>query len=296
MKNKFLERYKEIFGGDYNKILQVMPRHSIRVNTLKIGERELIKRISAENIKTEKIPFALDGYFCESRFSIGSTPEYLQGYYYIQEAASQLPVQILKPAKNEMVLDMAAAPGGKTTQIAQYMENEGVLIALDNREERLIALRNNLERCGVSNCAVYKKDAIDAGNLGIKFDKILLDAPCSGSIVTDKKWFDKKSIEGFKERSELQKKLLKAAVSVLNENGTIVYSTCSMEPEEDEMVIDWALKNLPIKTERIELDVGSSAIDEFEGKKFDSEVRKCIRIIPYKTNTQPFFIAKLTKK
>lgn len=294
--NKFLSRYKEIFGEKFSKLNEVRLKTAIRVNTLKISEKELIKRLKAENAKAEKIDFTDFGYFMDAKFSMGSTPEYLLGYYYTQEAASQLPVQILKPNKNETVLDMAAAPGGKTTQIAQYMENKGVLIALDTEEFRLRALRNNLERLGIANCIVYKKDGQNVNDLGIKFDKILLDAPCSGSFITDLKWFDKKSLEGFNERAELQKILLKSAVSALNEKGVLVYSTCSMEPEEDEMVIDWALKNLPIKLEKIDLKIGMPGITEFQGKKFDSEVRKCVRIVPYENNTQPFFIAKITKK
>ena len=154
----------------------------------------------------------------------------------------------------------------------------------------------NLERMGIANCIVYKKDGQDVSDLGIKFDKILLDAPCSGNFIVDPKWFDKKSLEGFRERTELQKKLLKAAVSVLKDGGVLVYSTCSMEPEDDEIVIDWALKNLPIKLEKIDLGIGTPAIAEFEGQKFDSEINKCIRIVPFLTNTQPFFIAKIVKK
>jgi len=193
-------------------------------------------------------------------------------------------------------LDMAAAPGGKTTQMAQYMDNKGVLIALDKEDFRLKALKNNLERLGIANCIVYKKDGQSVSDFGLKFDKILLDAPCSGNFIADKKWFDRKSIRGFKEMTELQKKLLKSAVSVLKDNGTLVYSTCSMEPEDNEIVIDWALKNLPVKLENIDLKIGTHAITEFEGQRFDSEIKKCVRIVPYLTNTQPFFIVKITKK
>lgn len=294
--NIFFQRYNQIFGTDSAKLRSVRIKKAIRVNTLKITEKELIKRLRGENAKTEKIEFTDFGYFVDAKFSLGSTPEYLQGYYYTQEAASQLPVQVLKPTKDDLVLDMAAAPGGKTTQIAQYMENKGVLIALDTEDFRLRALKNNLERMGISNCIVYKKDGQNVSNLGIQFDKILLDAPCSGNFIVDPKWFDKKSLGGFKERSELQKKLLKSAVSVLKENGVLVYSTCSMEPEDDEIVIDWALKNLPIKLEKIDLGIGIPGILEFEGQEFDPEISKCVRVVPYLSNTQPFFIAKIVKK
>ncbi len=291
--NKFLKRYKEMIGADYEKLLEVRLKKSIRINTLKISEKEAINRLTSEKIKLEKIDFLENAFFANAKFSIGSTPEYLQGHYYIQEAASQLPALVLDAKTEDAVLDMAAAPCGKTTQIAQMMNNEGTIIALDNEDFRLSALRNNLERCGIGNCIIYKLDGRDAANLGIKFDKILLDAPCSGNFIVDKKWFDKKSVDGFEERSRLQKRLLETAVSVLKKGGTLVYSTCSMEPEENEEVIDWALKNLKIKLEKIDIAMGSPALKEFRSTTFNPEVSKCVRIWPHKTATQPFFIAKI---
>jgi len=293
--NVFLKRYQEFL--DVEKLRKVVIPKSIRVNTLKIGEKEIVKRLSAENVQLEKIGFLDFGYLVKkSAFSLGSAPEFLMGYYYVQEAASQIPVRILNPNENETVLDMAASPGGKATQIAQFVNNKGTIIAVDKERHRINALKNNIERLGVKNCIVYNIDGADARNLGIEFDKILLDAPCSGSFLTDPKWFDKKNIRGFKERQELQKRLLSAGISVLKKGGTLVYSTCSLEPEENEEVIDWAIANLPVKTEKIELKIGKPALLEFEGRGFGKEVQKCVRIIPYENNTQPFFIAKIAKK
>jgi len=292
--NKFLKRYSEIIGEECKKLVNVRLKTSIRINTLRIKEYDLIKRMKAEKAKLSKIDFADFGYFAESKFSMGSTPEYLQGCYYLQEAASQLPVQVLKPDKKEAVLDMAAAPGGKTTQIAQYMENKGVIFAVDREDFRLQALRNNLERMGIANCLVYKMDARNICDLNMKFDKILLDAPCSGNFIVDKKWFDKKTVEGFNEMAGLQKELLKSAAYALRKGGTIVYSTCSMEPEEGEEVIDWALKNLGIRIEKTDLKIGDEGTTKFEGKTYSPEVKKCVRIWPHKSGTQPFFIAKIT--
>lgn len=292
--NIFLQRYQEILGDEYKKLLNVKLKTCIRVNTLKIEEKAIVERLKNKKIILNKITFTDYGYFVESKFSIGSTPEYLQGYYYTQEAASQLPVQILAPKKEDLVLDMAAAPGGKTTQIAQYMENKGALIAVDNSHPRLLALKNNIERCGVSNSIIYKKDSKFVCDLNLKFDKIMLDAPCSGNFINDIKWFDRRDLEDFAEIAKLQKQLLKAAVEVLKPKGTLVYSTCSMEPEQNEEVIDWALRNLDIKVENIEISVGSPGLTEFQGKKYSEEVKKCIRMWPHKTGTQGFFIAKLS--
>lgn len=289
--NEFIERYKRL-GQD---VQPIELRHSIRVNTLKIEEKEIVKRLTEEKVRLQKMPFLDFGYSVEAKFSLGATPEYLQGYYYMQEIAAQLPVQVLEPKSSDIVLDMAAAPGGKTTQIAQYMKNKGVIIALDNRKDRLNALKNNLERLGVSNVIVYDMDARLAPQLKIEFDKILLDAPCSGNFITDPTWFSKRTVNGFKERSALQKELLRAAVSSLKKEGTLVYSTCSMEPEENELVIDWALKNLPVKLEEIKAIGDRGLIDVF-GQKLNPEIVKCRRLWPNKTGTQGFFIAKLMKR
>ncbi|MEM4336837.1 MAG: RsmB/NOP family class I SAM-dependent RNA methyltransferase [Candidatus Woesearchaeota archaeon] len=292
--NRFLKRYSAFL--DVKKLKNLKIPKAIRINTLKIDEETLLRRFLREKVIVEKIDFLDYGYSIkESRFSLGSTPEFLLGYYYIQEAASQLPVQVLMPLSTDIVLDMAASPGGKTTQIAQYMENKGVLVAVEKEKHRLDSLISNIERIGVKNCIVYNIDASNIHTLNMQFDKILLDAPCSGNFLTDPKWFDKKSVNGFAERRELQKKLLAAGIRALKKGGILVYSTCSFEPEENEEVIDWALRSLPINIEKIELQIGAPALESFEGKKFSKELQKCIRIIPYERNTQPFFIAKLSK-
>lgn len=287
---EFLERYKQL-GQDVSLIKL---KHSIRANTLKMPEKELMKRLTDEKINLEKIPFTDLGYWADAKFSIGATPEYLQGYYYMQEAAAQLPVQILQPKPGETVLDMAAAPGGKTTQIAQYMKNKGVIIALDNRKDRLNALKNNIERLGVANVIVYDLDARHTPQLKMEFDRILLDAPCSGNFITDPKWSEKRTVAGFKERSALQKEMLRSAVSVLKKDGTLVYSTCSMEPEENELVMDWALKNLPVKLEQVDT-IGDPGLTEIFGQKLNPEISKCRRLWPNKTGTQGFFISKMRR-
>ena len=184
--NVFVKRYESL-GCPCNN--QIVLRPSLRVNTLKISEDVLLKRLRALNAKLEKIPFTKYGYYFDADFSLGATPEYLMGYYYLQEAASQLPVQLLNPMPNEKILDMAASPGSKTTQMSQWMNNTGSIIALDIDSQRLSALRNNLERCGVCNVIIYKKDARFSNDLKIEFDKILLDAPCSGNYVIEEGFF-----------------------------------------------------------------------------------------------------------
>ena len=284
--NFFLKRYKEL-GHDIDPA-KIELKQSIRVNTLKISEQEVITRLKKKKIRLNKIPFTDQGYWAEADFSLSSTPEYLQGYFYIQEAASQLPVQALDPEKDDIVLDMCAAPGSKTTHLAQHMGNRGIIIALDSNTSRLKALKNNLERCGVKNCLVYQKDAKHAADMGLKFDKVLLDAPCSGNFATDPGWFDKRNIEDIKSLAKTQKSLLRAAIQVLKPSGTLVYSTCSLEPEEDEEVIEWVLDNLSVKLAPTGLRIGEKGITE--------KTSLCTRFWPEKTHTQGFFIANMQLK
>lgn len=293
--NFFLNRYKQL-GAEFDPETLVV-RPSLRVNTLKIKEEEIVKRLKKEGVKLEKVPFLEWGYWYEAEFSMGATPEYLLGYYYLQEAASQLPIQILDPKPGETVLDMAAAPGSKTTHIAQYMQNKGVIVALDENAYRLVSVRNNLERCGATNAILYKKDARFIPDFKMEFDKVLLDAPCSGNFTTDKEWFSKKTIDGIKERARLQKELLKAAVKVLKPNGTLVYSTCTLEPEENEMNIDWLLKKYPeLKLELIDISIGDPGLTDVFGEKLSLELSKCKRLWPHKTGTEGFFMAKIQKR
>ncbi len=290
--NQLIKRYQEL--GCSCKAVEL--KDSLRINTIKIEEKEAVSRLKELKVKLTKIPYADNGYFYESKFSLASTTEYLNGYIYIQESASQLPAKVLGPKPGETVLDMAASPGSKTTQMAAMMDNKGTIIAVDNDSRRLLSLRNNLERCGVENTILYKKDARFIMDFNTEFDKILLDAPCSGNYVIEEKFFQTKNLPGIMERSRVQKELLRAAVKVLKKDGVLVYSTCSLEPEEDEMNIDWLLSKYPeMKLEETGLDVGEPGLTKAFGKKLNSELKKTRRFWPEKTGTEGFYIAKLRK-
>ncbi|MFC1696843.1 NOL1/NOP2/sun family putative RNA methylase [Nanoarchaeota archaeon] len=289
-KEIFLKRYKEL-GEDPDFNIKV--KQSIRVNALKISDEELVERL-IKKVKLEKIKWLGNGYYSISKFSLASTNEYLQGYFYIQDAVAQIPVGVLNPKPIDTVLDMAAAPGGKTTQISSLMKNHGVVVAVDRDDRRLEALQNNIERLGCGNVIVYKKDARYIEDLGYKFDKVLLDAPCSGNFLSEKNWFAKRNIEDIKSRAKLQKKMIEAGINVLKKNGILVYSTCSLEPEENEEVVDYALK-FGVELIDTGLDVGDSGLVEVFGKKLDDSVVKCRRFWPWKMGTQGFFVAKIKK-
>jgi NOL1/NOP2/sun family putative RNA methylase len=289
--NDFIERYKQL-GEEFN-LEEINLKPALRINTLKIKDAELIRRINA---KLTKIAFLKHGYYYESDYAVGAMPEYLQGYYYLQETASQLPAEVLDPEEDDLVLDMCAAPGSKTTQLAMMMNNKGKIIALELNNPRLPSLQNNLERCGVTNTIVYKKDARYADDLNLQFGKILLDAPCSGNFANDESWLEERKLEDLKQMSKTQRQLLESALNVLKPNGVLVYSTCSLEPEENELNIDWLLKaHKNVSLEKINLEIGDPGLTNAFGKELNKEISKCKRLWPYKTGTQGFFLARIRK-
>ena len=292
MSNKefFLRRYAEL-GWEFRDI---NPRQAIRINSMNANEEEVIDRLKSLGVALEKISFLKNAYWaCESKFSLGSTTEYLLGLYSIQEAAAQIPATLFSDLKNKIVLDACAAPGGKTVQLADLMGNTGAIVALDVKRERLAALSNQLERCSVKNTVVYCLDTRKVSQLKIKFDRILLDVPCSGNFATDEEWFSRRTIRDVERNAALQREILAEAVTVLKDNGEIVYATCSLEPEENEFNIDWAVRNLNLKTEKISC-YGEKAPTKIFGKQLDSSVENCRRIWP--SQTQGFFVCKLRRE
>lgn len=296
-----IERYLELFGEDETiKLLEGNEKALnpvIRCNTLKISVESLINRLLAKGFELKKVPW-VDYAFqvVKSSFSLGSTTEYLMGYYYIHKGmGSLLPVHVLDPRPGEIVIDAAAAPGGKTSQMAQLMKNKGVILAIDINRERMKALRSNLSRLGVENVIAFRMDARDLPKFGIKVDKILLDAPCTGEglIPIDKSRKKSRLIEDIKYCSTLQMSMLSALLRCLKKNGVIVYSTCSIAPEENELVIHHVLQQFPLSVEKIDLKDGSPGFTEFFGYKVREELREARRFYPYIHGTQGFFICKL---
>ncbi|MGB9741028.1 MAG: RsmB/NOP family class I SAM-dependent RNA methyltransferase [Candidatus Bathyarchaeia archaeon] len=288
-KEFFIKRYAEL-GWKYRDI---KPEQAIRINRTNAKDVDVAGRLEALGAKLEKIPFLENGYWVKkSKFSVGATTEYLVGLYSIQEAAAQIPATLFTDLPGKMVLDACAAPGGKTVQLADLMGNTGVIVALDVKKRRLTALANQLERCRVKNTVVYALDARNASQLKIKFDRILLDMPCSGNFTTDAGWFERRTIRDIERNAKLQREILAEAVKVLAEDGEIVYSTCSLEPEENELNINWAVKNLNLKVEKINC-YGEKPQTQIFGEKLDGQIENCRRIWPSKT--QGFFVCKLKR-
>lgn len=183
---------------------------------------------------------------------------------------------------------------GKTTQIAAYMGNRGQLYAVDVDRRRVYALENNLERCGVMNGLVYHGD-VTSMELGTQFNKVLLDAPCSGNYVTDPGWFGKRSIKDVHGNAEIQRRLLSAAMRHLEHGGTLLYATCSLEPEENELNMEWLLRNHEAFLEEID-GPEEKGLTEVFGQRLSEEISKCRRFWPDTNHTQGFFLAKVVKR
>ena len=235
---------------------------------------------------------------------LGRSLEHLLGYYYVQEISSMLSVLALKPKPGELVLDIAAAPGSKTTQIAAEMENTGTIIANDVNLGRIKILASNLERCGVTNAIITRRDGValckKLKENGFLFDKILVDAPCSGegtirsSPATLQMW----NPNTIKSLSKLQKGLVSAALEILKVGGEIVYSTCTHAPEENEEVVDFILKEFgkKVNIEKINLPVKCRpGVNKWLDISYDKNVEKSCRIYPQDNNTEGFFIAKFRR-
>lgn len=296
-KEKFVERYSKItnFKEFKQASLSKIPK-SIRINTIKIEIKDLKLRLN--QFKLKQIPWCKEGFWIEGdRTDLGNLQEHGLGYFYIQEASSMIPAQILNPKKNDIILDMAAAPGSKTTHLAAIMKNTGIIIANDPDYTRIKALSMNIQRSGLTNTIITKMEGRFFKNFS--FDKILLDAPCSGTGTIRKsprtilEW----NPNNIKRLSGIQRQLITNAFKNLKENGTLVYSTCTMEPEENEAVISYLLEtNHNAKLEKISMNIKSSKpILEFEEEKYNSEIKKCLRIWPQDNNTDGFFIAKIRK-
>jgi NOL1/NOP2/sun family putative RNA methylase len=289
-KEFFVDRYEKLGWCFHN----VKARQAIRINDTNTKGKKIIERLKNDGVTLERIPFLENGFWVRrSRVSVGATAEYLLGLYSIQEAAAQIPATLFSDIKGKVVLDACAAPGGKTVQLADLMDNTGVVVALDMDKRRLPALANHLERCHVGNTIIYDRDARYASGLKLKFDRILLDVPCSGNFASDEQWFGRRTLRDVERNARLQREILTEASKCLKDKGEIIYSTCSLEPEEDELNVDWATRTLDLEVEKID-SLGQEGMTDVFGRKLDSSISCCRRIWP--GDTQGFFACKLKKR
>ncbi|RHY27889.1 hypothetical protein DYB32_006449, partial [Aphanomyces invadans] len=275
----------------------------IRANTLKTRRRDLAQALIQRGVNLDPLAkwskVGLKIY--DSPVPIGATPEYLAGHYMLQSASSFGPVLALAPEPNERILDMCCAPGGKTTYVAQLMRNSGSLIANDLKKQRLKATVANLHRLGVKNCAVSNYDGRKLPTVFQGFDRVLLDAPCTGMgvIARDPSIKTQKSEKDVLRLAHLQKELLLAAIDAVDaksaSGGVVVYSTCSVMVEENEAVVDYALRKRAVKLVDSGLEHGKPGFTRYQQQRFHPSVALTRRFYPHVHNMDGFFVAKFKK-
>lgn len=277
-------------------------RQSIRVNTIKAEEQYVVRMLREKGVELEKIPWASHGYWVVNDVNVANTLEHMLGLIYIQGAVSMAPVEALSPKPGDLVLDLCAAPGSKTTQIGQFLHGEGVIVANDVNVKRIRALSSNVQRCGVINCIITQADGrrFPLWSKGL-FDKVLVDAPCTSLGIVSKDWGAAKnwSFRASERLSRLQLSLAISGFDCLKAGGTMVYATCTLSPQENEWVVERLLTSRPdarletIKLEGLRMNKGLS---EWQKMRFNPEVERCVRVYPYEHEAEGFFIAKISKE
>ena len=276
-----------------------------RVNTLKITEAQAMEKINALGIDATALDNFPNTFILapEQKSLLSHSDLFSQGYCYIQNLSSMLPVFILNPSQKDRVLDIAAAPGSKTTQIAVSMNNQGWISAVEINKGRFFKLKENLKTQGIKNTHTYLMD----GSLVWKkcpeeFDKILVDAPCSSESRFNENnpetfayWSEKK----IKEMVKKQKRLIFSAFLSLKPGGTMIYATCSYAPEENEQILNYLLRkfdgNAEIEAIQLPLDNVQQEIPEWQGKKLHESIKNAIRILPNGI-MDGFFMCKIRKQ
>ncbi len=298
---KYTERMKVLLGEEeyqeYLKSFEQKNVRGLRVNTLKISPEEF-EKISPFSLK--KIPWTENGYYYEDDVQPAKHPYYYAGLYYIQEPSAMTPAQLLPVEAGDCVLDVCAAPGGKSTELAAKLKGKGVLVSNDISNSRAKALLKNIELMGVKNAYVVSEipEKLVAKFAGY-FDKILIDAPCSGEGMFRKepsmvKSWEEHGVEFFE---KLQKGIIDSAVKMLKPGGKILYSTCTFSPEEDEGSMKYLLsKNEDFTIERPQKVWHEFAPGHPEWVDGPEELKDCIRLWPHKLQGEGHFISLLSKQ
>ena len=291
---EILDFYKELLLKQYDKknvdeILQGLNSKknvTLRINTIKSNKEELINNLKENNITFHEVKWYKDALVIENAVEqdIQKLDIYNEGKIYLQSLSSMIPPIILNPKEGENILDMCAAPGGKTTQISAIANNKAYITAVEKNKIRGERLKYNLQKQGVTSVNIMLEDAKNLSDM-FKFDKILLDAPCSGSGTHNvfKKNFTKELIN---KSSRTQEILLKKALRILKPGGEMVYSTCSILKQENEDILEKVLKNTNCELVKVQLE---NEIPILLSKYEEVKVIKPTELF------EGFFVAKIKK-
>jgi NOL1/NOP2/sun family putative RNA methylase len=300
----FLERMKNFLGEEYPAFaesLNAVPKSGLRVNTLKLTP-EQFKLISPFALG-EKVPWCPAAFTLEGEDRPGLHPYHLAGLYYLQDPSAMSPAELLAPLPGERVLDLAAAPGGKTTHLAALMKGEGLLVANEIKDKRVGHLAQNVERWGAGNIVVTNEPPERlADHFGPMFDRVLVDAPCSGEGMFRKDMgaradWSEEMVAGCAVR---QKNILHVAAKLVRPGGYLLYSTCTFAPEEDEGVIARLMEDFP-EFEVVELPLfegfARGKPEWLTGKmKDEKRLSGAVRLFPHRLNGEGHFACLLRKK
>jgi len=301
----------QISKGEVKHLFFQRARTTIRLNNLKGNTKDIYKVLTkTKGWKLQKIEGLKDVYFVNNKDKneVSKSKEYEDGKFYIQNLSSILSVYILDPKENENILDMTASPGSKTTLISSLTNNNTSITANDIDEQRIKKLKNVLYQFGSKQVEVINEDGVNLGNIYPNhFDRVILDAPCSGEgriYLAGRKPLRFWSIKLINAMVKTQMKLIDSAFKSLKTGGTLIYSTCTLEPEENEGVITYLLKKYNnakiVNIECIEnlkpllKDKIIRGITKWSGNTYHKNISKSIRIIP-SPEMMGFYIAKITK-
>lgn len=293
-------RYESIIPdvGEFRRACNRPLPTGVRVNTIKTSPDKARKLLSRETVSFECRDWNEETLILETD-SPGRTWSYQYGWIHGQEEISQLPAKILSPDSGDIVWDAAAAPGGKATQLAAMVRDDGFVVANDANLGRLTALRSNADRLGVDNMLVTNADArnVSMQSLPIDhFDAALVDAPCSGegTIRKNPHVIDEWRVARLTDLSAVQVGILRRAINVTQPGGSVVYSTCTFAPEENEGVLDRVINDGNCTIEPFETSLDHSpGVNEWNGTSYAKSVRHAKRFYPHQNDTGGFFCAKL---
>ncbi|MCX8001943.1 MAG: RsmF rRNA methyltransferase first C-terminal domain-containing protein [Anoxybacillus mongoliensis] len=290
--NALLQDEAERFFATYNE----GKVNGLRVNSLKVSPSTFLNMSPWE---LEPIPFCPTGFYYYNA-QPGKHPYHAAGLYYIQEPSAMFVAEVLSPSPGERVLDLCAAPGGKTTQLAALMNNEGFLLANEIHPKRVKALSENIERLGITNAVVTNEtpEKLSETFEGF-FDKILVDAPCSGEGMfrKDGEAIEFWSLEHVQKCAQTQRHILSCAYQMLNEGGTLVYSTCTFSPEENEQIIDWLLATYnDMELVPIEKEHGIQPGVVNWTNTYNEQIAHTARLWPHHLQGEGHFVAKMRKR